>query len=92
MHGVSGRKDNEERIIGLCVEADTVWWFGSRMFKKDVNLYALVRQEGLSYWFSDDRLIMVVIERLLEVRVLKGEGGDNVCQLLKGRLRVGLMC
>ena len=93
-HGVPGRNENGERMIGLCVERDMV--VGNTFFKKkDIYKYTWVRQEDGRVV---DRALMDyvvvsrnVIGRLLDVRVLRGEsGGMSDHYLVEGKLKVGM--
>ena len=93
MYGVPGRNDSGERMIGMCMEREMV--IGNTYFKKkEIYKYTWVRQEGGRVV---DRALMdyVVVSknvrgRLLDVRVLRGEGsGLSDHYLVEGRLRVG---
>jgi len=94
VHGVPGRNENGEKMIGLCVEREMV--IGNTLFaKKDIYKYTWVRQEGGRVV---DRAMMdyVVVSRkvignLLDVRVLRGEGGGmSDHYLVEGKLRAGI--
>ena len=89
-----GRNDSGERMIGMCVEREVV--IGNTYFeKKEIYKYTWVRQESGRVV---DRALMdyVVVSKnvigtLLDVRVLRGEGGGlSDHHLVEGRLRVGM--
>ena len=91
-YGVPGRNDSGENLIGLCMEQELV--VGNSLFKKrDIHKYTWVR---MAHGAMVERALMDfvlisrrVVKRLLDVRVLRGEGGGVSDHLLvEGRLRV----
>ena len=91
-YGVPGRNDSGENLIGLCMEQELV--VGNSLFKKrDIHKYTWVK---MAHGAVVERAMMDfvlisrrVVGRLLDVRVLRGEGGGMSDHLLvEGRLRV----
>lgn len=92
-YGVPGINENGERLIRLCMERELV--VGNTWYEKKLkHKYTWVRQENGRVV---DRALMdyVIVskkgrDRLLDVRVLRGEGGGMSDHfLVEGRLRVG---
>ena len=91
-YGVPGRNDSGENLIGLCMEQELV--VGNSLFKKrDIHKYTWVK---MAHGAVVERAMMDfvlisrrVVGRLLDVPVLRGEGGGmSDILLVEGRLRV----
>uniref|UniRef100_A0A8C8DHP6 ribonuclease H n=1 Tax=Oryzias sinensis TaxID=183150 RepID=A0A8C8DHP6_9TELE len=93
-HGVPGKNDNGERLIGMCTEREMV--IGNTWFrKKEIHKYTWVRQSGgrvIDKALMDYVVVSkVACSRLLDVSVRRGEsGGMSDHYLVEGRLRVGM--
>ena len=74
-HGVPGRNDSGENLIGLCMERELV--VGNTLFKKrHIHKYTLLK---IAHGAAMERVLMDfvlisrrVVGRLLDVRVLRG--------------------